>query len=102
MENQKELIKLLTQKIAESVKAHSDQYTQIFKKGGKTKLKSPLIKESNVGKFTEYCGGKVTDACIAKGKASKNKKIRKRATFAVTVRTWKHKCGAKLINKKKS
>ena len=44
------------------------------------------IKKSNKGLFTEYCGGSVTAACIAKGKASNNPKIRKRATFAANAR----------------
>lgn len=55
-----------------------------LKKGGIT------IKKENKGKFTEYCGGKVTDECINKGKNSKNPIIRKRATFAANVRNWKH------------
>ena len=49
------------------------------------------IKKKNQGSFTDYCGGKVTDACIQKGKNSPNPKIRKRATFAANVRSWKHK-----------
>lgn len=60
------------------------------------KLESPLlvllskqgihIKPSNRGKFTEYCGGKVTAECIARGKRSNDPKIRKRATFAANAR----------------
>ena len=46
------------------------------KKGNKIK-----IKEENVGKFTDYCGGKVTQDCIDKGKKSNNPKIVKRAIF---------------------
>lgn len=88
MENQEVLIKALNEKIKKSVKDNLIQYQQIFKKGGKVKFKKPLIKKSNVGKFTDYCGGKVTNACIAKGKASSSKKIRKRATFAENVRKW--------------
>jgi hypothetical protein len=53
----------------------------ILKKGG-----SIHIKKKNRGKFTEYCGGKVTEECIAKGKKSKDPKIRKRATFAANAR----------------
>ena len=45
------------------------------------------IKPENKGKFTEYCGGKVTSSCIEKGKNSKNPLTRKRATFAANVRT---------------
>lgn len=46
------------------------------------------IKKKNRGKFTEYCGGKVTDTCIKKAKASGNPKLIKRATFAANVRKW--------------
>ena len=56
-----------------------------FKKGGKIH-----IKKENRGKFTDYCGGKVTSECIARGKASSNPTIRKRATFAANARKWKH------------
>ena len=38
--------------------------------------------DSAVQKFTEYCGGKVTEECIARGKRSKNPLTRKRANFA--------------------
>ena len=55
------------------------------------------IKKENRGKFTDYCGGKVTSECIAKGKRSSNPTIRKRATFAANARKWKHKFGG-LIN----
>lgn len=48
------------------------------------------IKKSHKGLFTEYCGGSVTAECIAKGKSSKDAKIRKRATFAANARKWKH------------
>ena len=54
------------------------------------------IKKENRGKFTDYCGGKVTSECIAKGKHSSNPAIRKRATFAANARKWKHEKGAKL------
>ena len=60
----------------------------ILKKGG-----SIHIKKKNRGKFTDYCGGKVTEECIAKGKKSKDPKIRKRATFAANARKWKHENG---------
>ena len=61
---------------------------ELYKKGHKIR-----IKKENRGKFTEYCGGNVTDACIQKGKNSPNPKIRKRATFAANARTWKHQLG---------
>lgn len=56
-----------------------------FKKGSKIH-----IKKENRGKFTDYCGGKVTSECIARGKSSPNPAIRKRATFAANARKWKH------------
>lgn len=55
------------------------------------------IKKANRGKFTEYCGGKVTSECIARGKNSSDPKIRKRATFAANVRKFKHSKGGKLF-----
>lgn len=66
-----------------------------FKKGGKIH-----IKKANRGKFTDYCGGKVTSECIARGKASPNPAIRKRATFAANSRKWakKHNKGGKFLN----
>ncbi|MBO4784148.1 MAG: hypothetical protein J5521_05330 [Lachnospiraceae bacterium] len=64
-----------------------------FKKGGS----GIHIKKANRGKFTEYCGGKVTSECIARGKASSNPAIRKRATFAANARKWKHENGGKFI-----
>lgn len=59
---------------------------QSLKKGGKIH-----IKKENRGKFTSYCGGKVTSECIARGKNSPNPAIRKRATFAANVRSWAKK-----------
>lgn len=56
------------------------------------------IKKENRGKFTEYCGGKVTQECIERGKHSSNPTTRKRATFADNARTWKHQEGG-FINK---
>lgn len=50
------------------------------------------IKKKNEGTFTSYCKSSgfdgVTNECIAKGKISKNPKIRKRATFAGSARSW--------------
>jgi hypothetical protein len=51
------------------------------------------IKKKNRGKFTEYCGGKVTSECIARGKRSNSPTIRKRATFAQNARGWNHAFG---------
>lgn len=59
------------------------QYIESDKEGSKIH-----IKESHKGRFTDYCGGKVTNECIAKGKASKDPKVRKMATFAQNARKW--------------
>ena len=57
------------------------------------------IKKKNRGKFTAYCGGNVTSACIAKAKASGNPTLVKRATFAQNSRHWskKHRNGGQII-----
>jgi hypothetical protein len=47
------------------------------------------IKKANRGKFTKYCGGKVTSKCIKKGLNSKSAAVRKRANFARNARKWK-------------
>ena len=57
-------------------------YLNYLKKGG------IHIKPENKGKFTSYCGGKVTEECIQKGKHSPSATIRKRATFAANARKW--------------
>lgn len=49
------------------------------------------IKKKNEGKFTEYCGGSVTDECIRRAKNSGNPTLVKRATFAKNARGWSHK-----------
>ena len=54
---------------------------------------SIYIKPENRGKFTKYCGGKVTSECIARGKRSSDPAVRKRATFAQNVRKFKHAYG---------
>lgn len=43
------------------------------------------------GSFRKYCGGKVTRACIDKGKKSKDPKIRKRAQLAETLAKMRRK-----------
>ena len=48
------------------------------------------IKKKNRGKFTDYCGGKVTQECIDKAKSSGNPTLKKRAVFAENSRAWKH------------
>ena len=63
-----------------------------FAKGGKIH-----IKPKNRGKFTKYCGGKVTSECIAKGKRSSDPAVRKRATFAANARKWHHAFGGDLL-----
>ena len=69
------------------------RYVPIKKKGGNIH-----IKKKNRGKFTEYCGGKVTEECIRKGKNSSNPAIRKRAVFAQNVRSFKHSFGGLLAD----
>ena len=59
----------------------------ILKKGG------IYIKKENIGSFTRYCGGNVTQECIERGKNSSNPAIRKKATFAANARRWKHENG---------
>lgn len=72
--------------------------TEIFGVPYLKKGKGIYIKKKNRGKFTEYCGGKVTDKCIQKAKNSKNPKLRKRATFAQNARGWakKHQEGGSM------
>lgn len=65
-----------------------DKFIDFYKKGNKIK-----IKKKNVGSFTRYCGGNVTEECIRKGKNSPSVAIRKKATFADNSRRWKHKEG---------
>ena len=57
------------------------------------------IKKENRGKFTDYCGGKVTEECIQRGKNSPDPKIRKRATFADNVRRFKHRFGGQIVKR---
>lgn len=64
----------------------SSAKVESVKKGNKI-----LIKKKNRGKFSEYCGGKVTQKCIDKAKKSPSPTLRKRATFAENSRHWKHK-----------
>lgn len=55
------------------------------------------IKKKNRGKFTEYCGGTVTQECINRAKRSGNKTLVKRATFADNARHFKHRFGGQII-----
>ncbi len=54
------------------------------------------IKKKNIGSFTRYCNGKVTEECIRKGKNSSNSTTRKRANFASNARKWKHEEGGNI------
>ena len=77
------------------------QYLNSKKSGGILELLKKgsgiHIKKENKGKFTDYCGGKVTSECIAKGKSSSNPAIRKRATFADNARHFKHRSGGQIV-----
>ena len=59
------------------------------KRKGKLKIN---IKPSMEGSFTAWCArqgfGSVTQECIAKGLASKDPRIRKKANFARNARKW--------------
>ena len=67
-------------------------YIDFFKNGS-----GIHIKKKNRGKFTEFCGGKVTEECIQKGKHSSNPTTRKRATFAENARHFKHQTGGRVF-----
>lgn len=60
-------------------------YIEMFKSGS-----GIHIKKSQVGSFTRYCNGKVTEECIRRGKNSPSAAIRKKATFAANSRKWRH------------
>ena len=62
----------------------------ILKKGG------IHIKKENIGSFTRYCGGNVTQECIERGKNSPSAAIRKKSVFAANARKWKHLFGGAL------
>ena len=66
-------------------------YIELFKNGS-----GIHIKKSQVGSFTKYCKGKVTNECIERGKHSQDPKIRKKAVFAQNARKWKHLLGGEL------
>lgn len=71
----------------------NESIERIYKAGGVLKWQklgtNPIhIKPENKGKFTEYCGGKVTNECIDKAKSSGNSKLIKRAVFADNSRKW--------------
>ena len=45
-----------------------------------------MKRKGTVGAFTEYCGGRVTQACIDKAKRSDDVTLRRRAVFAENMR----------------
>lgn len=101
MELSKNLLDNFTKWSEECVQKVYPNQLFLFKKGGHLinsdkKGNKIHIKKANRGKFTDYCGGKVTSACIAKGKNSPDPKIRKRATFAANARKWKHAKGGSM------
>lgn len=67
-----------------------------FKSGSKIH-----IKKKNRGKFTEYCGGNVTQDCINRAKRSGNKTLIKRAVFAENARHFKHRSGGQIVQESK-
>lgn len=68
------------------------------KSGGLLFSKSGIkIKKQNRGKFTDYCGGNVTQNCINRAKKSGNKTLVKRAVFAENARHFKHRSGGQII-----
>ena len=78
----------LTNRI-EEIKELLREHNWFKKQGGIISAKSGIhIKKANRGKFTDYCGGKVTQECIQRGKHSSNPAVRKRATFAANSRKW--------------
>ncbi len=94
----KKALNLVRRQLREYLRQVRDQYG-ILKQGGTISLKNGSgihIKKKNRGKFTEYCGGKVTDSCIRRAKASGNPTLVKRATFAANAGKWKHANGGQL------
>ena len=89
--NIKEMDALNKSRITSLPNSFSSPKINTFAKGG-----GIHIKPENRGKFTEYCGGKVTSECIAKGKRSSDPAVRKRATFAANARKWHHADGGPL------
>lgn len=56
------------------------------------KIKTKIhIKKKNRGKFTDYCGGTVTQSCIDRAKKSGNPTLKKRAVFAENSKSWSKK-----------
>ena len=91
MKNEELVVRM--RKIVEDLS--EDELNFLYKCGGKLVKKHKKgnlikIKPENKGKFTDYCGGKVTSKCITKGKNSSDPKIVKRATFAANAIKWNH------------
>lgn len=61
-----------------------DDMLEMYKKGGNwiQAANKKMKAKGTKGAFTEYCGGKVTEACIQRGLNSPDPTIRKRAAFA--------------------
>ena len=98
MELSKQFLEKFNQWSEDCMKSELFNKPLLFKSGGilislDKKGNKIHIKKANRGKFTDYCGGKVTSECIARGKRSPDPKIRKRATFAANARKWKHEDG---------
>lgn len=89
----KQLNSMSKYKISSMPNSFETPELDVFAKGGKIH-----IKKANKGKFTDYCGGKVTSECIARGKRSKSAAVRKRATFAANARKWHHALGGYLYD----
>lgn len=89
----KQLSAMSKYKISSMPNSFETPELDVFAKGGKIH-----IKKANRGKFTDYCGGKVTSECIARGKRSKSAAVRKRATFAANARKWHHDLGGYLYD----
>lgn len=89
----KQLNSMSKYKISSMPNSFETPELDVFAKGGKIH-----IKKANRGKFTDYCGGKVTSECIARGKRSKSAAVRKRATFAANARKWHHALGGYLYD----
>ena len=59
-----------------------------FKNGGwMQSARKSMKRKGTVGKFTEFCGGKVTSDCIERGLNSPDEKVQARAKFAKAART---------------
>lgn len=69
-------------------KKSEDEWLNVIEAKEKEKW---IPKDMDEGSFTEYCGGKVTEECIQRGKNSPDKKTRQRANLADTFRNMSKK-----------